>query len=681
MTLLGDVNLKNPLLENGAIPVTLRESFRLRWLTDVDWSKGNVPSEMEVFGTGADAVLRLAQKTSIDSDVPYTTPGNYTLSDVAKLEVDAGVLRHKSTVGSSQDWPFTTPANYTYNSSDIEVVGGKAKLVDKTPTDSQYFANYSSDSDANWGEGSLTATENGSPSVSGGYLDLTNATASSVSYQGATIAGGQTGCVRMIYQPNYSGSPASNLYLWRLKPNSGSGEIYCRHDNSGDIRVIIKDNAGVNTVSLLTGAGSFNPTANQDYEIEVNWDLTTGATRVFLDGSQLGSTDTNTGTLNSGTQEIYVGSYFPTSASGANSKMGGFIVYSTVQHSNNYTPAGLSGITSTKYTTTNPTIVPTSGFAFSSAVNSFTEISTKPGSDELRYHVSSDNGTTWKYWNGSAWAVTDDSYSQANDESVINTNIATLAASGTFLFRALLHSDDGATTPEIDDITVEESQAYSTDDNLYGDTKDASQISPASVIEWLTTTFTSTTPTNTEIRVLFSNNGRSSWLTWGGSAWVAPTSATTRTDATTLADAVTNFGSLPIGSGTLDVRAFMYTSSSAVRPSLANVNVTGNAGLYSSGVYYSSAFDSEDLDMEWNKVVYEVSTPSGTSAVIKVRAENQSSPFTELFGPPLNSGDDAGVVGRYVQFEVTLTGDGVSTSSLDMLSVDYESLARKIVAP
>ncbi len=42
----------------------------------------------------------------------------------------------------------------------------------------------------------------------------------------------------------------------------------------------------------------------------------------------------------------------------------------------------------------------------------------------ITYRLSSDDGTTWKYWTGSAWG-TSSATSQANDISTINTNIAT----------------------------------------------------------------------------------------------------------------------------------------------------------------------------------------------------------------------------------------------------------------
>ncbi len=61
---------------------------------------------------------------------------------------------------------------------------------------------------------------------------------------------------------------------------------------------------------------------------------------------------------------------------------------------------------------------------------------------DVRFQVSNDNGTTYKYWNGSAWtAVTiASSYNEAANYTNTNANIGTLGA-GTFRFRALVPAE------------------------------------------------------------------------------------------------------------------------------------------------------------------------------------------------------------------------------------------------
>ncbi|MBI3252361.1 MAG: hypothetical protein HYZ52_03450, partial [Candidatus Omnitrophica bacterium] len=119
------------------------------------------------------------------------------------------------------------------------------------------------------------------------------------------------------------------------------------------------------------------------------------------------------------------------------------------------------------YSTTNPTVVPTTGVT-STYLTSFTETSTKPASTALQYILSPDNGTTYYYYNSgsSAWATSDGTYAQSSAAATINTNIASfddkaytdgkIAAngSGTFLFKSFLDTTDTAATPELDQIDV-----------------------------------------------------------------------------------------------------------------------------------------------------------------------------------------------------------------------------------
>ncbi len=97
---------------------------------------------------------------------------------------------------------------------------------------------------------------------------------------------------------------------------------------------------------------------------------------------------------------------------------------------------------------TSTTVVPAleittaSGRAFSRALTQFNVTATGDcgTANDLKFEVSSDGGTTYKYWNGTAWTTvtTASSYAEASTLSTINTNLATLASSGTFHFRALL---------------------------------------------------------------------------------------------------------------------------------------------------------------------------------------------------------------------------------------------------
>ena len=652
------------------------------WNNDVDFNKGTLDSEMEIVGTGDAAVLQLKAITDIDDDFTYTTEGNYTLSDAGKLIITTGDAKLKIQAGEADDYTFATPANYTYDSAKIEVTGGNAELLDQRPAGATFFANYASDEDGIWGDGTLTGTLNGGATVSGGNLDVTGgATGKNDEFDAdANADSQQTGCIRFGLIPDYSGSPASFQTFFVIAKQSGSGvnAIYVFHQTDGNVIVYIVDSTGTNIIS--SPAGSWSPTSGTEYEFELNYDITSGATRLFIDGTQLGSTFTSTGTRDAQIALLRIGNTW-TNGSATRFKIAYFVVFSAVQHTTNYTPDGESGLPATIYRTDDPTIVNNSGLVFTVPLDSFIETATVPGGSDIQHHVSSDNGVTWKYWTGAAWAVTDDTFTQSNTDAEINTNIATLAASGTFKFRSLLNSD-GTTQPQLDRIQVSGPATYSTTDNLYIDSANASQITPTTFYSWLTTTISSILPANTDAKVMFSNDGRVSWLTWGGAAWVAPSSPTARVDATSIADAQTNFSSLPIGSSTLDVRLFLYTSDFSVRPVVENINVTGDSGFETAGNWVSNQYSSGYRDLEWGRLYWDETVPGGTSIQYKLRAGNTIAELEAAAYTTISTlGEETGVTGQYIELLTPFTGTSLIRPSLDWISIDYITPHQIIISP
>ncbi len=100
--------------------------------------------------------------------------------------------------------------------------------------------------------------------------------------------------------------------------------------------------------------------------------------------------------------------------------------------------ARTSFITST-YTSSSQTVQPTSA-VLTSGVQSWDGFSASEttNSGTITYRLSSDGGTTWKYWNGSAWA-TSSSTTNANSASTINSNISSFTlGTGGILWQGIL---------------------------------------------------------------------------------------------------------------------------------------------------------------------------------------------------------------------------------------------------
>lgn len=222
--------------------------------------------------------------------------------------------------------------------------------------------------------------------------------------------------------------------------------------------------------------------------------------------------------------------------------------------------------------------------------------------------------------------------------------------------------------------TEEAGSAFPLDDNLYIDTKDASQINVTGISVWDTLTAISTLPASTDIRVLLSNDGRSTWLTWNGSAWVTEASPTLRANAIVLATAITNFASLPLGDLTLDVRLFLFSSNNTVTPSVDNLNVFGVDGYPTSSSWESAVFNSTFDDLDWGKVVFVTNIPSGTTVVITARTGNDADLSTISYSSSLPSGNELTTDGQYLQFKVEFTGTASIRSSVEEIDIFFEDI-------
>ena len=346
----------------------------------------------------------------------------------------------------TQTYPFTVAADYTYDAANIEIVGGSAKLKHLLPG-STFHADYTSSIDGRWGEGILTGTATGAATVSGGRLVLTGNN-KYVSYSGLLNADSlQVGCVRFKYIPNYSGAPSPSSAMFSISQAAGSGinYIYVNHFSTGGIYLAINNGSGV-AIIPETNLGSFSPALGTSYEIELNWDITTGATRLFIDGVQKGSTQTQTGTR-SGAVGLFRLGALAAGANPCNAEFDDVIVFSSVQHTSNYTPAAYGDM----YSQDNETVKPVQALTMD-ALSSFASTVVASGTDAVKYTLEIDS--VEKYWTGTAWASSS-GYAQSNTAAEILANVATAITSGkTVRFTAYLHSADGTTTPTLDLVTI-----------------------------------------------------------------------------------------------------------------------------------------------------------------------------------------------------------------------------------
>lgn len=108
----------------------------------------------------------------------------------------------------------------------------------------------------------------------------------------------------------------------------------------------------------------------------------------------------------------------------------------------------------TAYSTASQTITPlTSVYTEDIANYSAFSATENLNGGTINYRLSSDGGSTWKYWNGSAW-VSSSSLANANSYSVINTNIESFpVTTGGFKWQAIL-TGDGTEQVQLDLVSL-----------------------------------------------------------------------------------------------------------------------------------------------------------------------------------------------------------------------------------
>lgn len=463
---------------------------------------------------------------------------------------------------------FSTSTGYTYDTALSEFTGGQVQQIDQTPTNSTFYAAFSTTVNGSWGSGTITGTAVGGATISGGYLDLSQNDNRYVEYNADQNADSQqVGCIRFRVTPNYSGSPAStqNIVFISKEHNNVVNRILIYHNTGGSLSCIISSSTGATIASMAT---AWSPTASTEYEIELNWDLTTGATRIFVDGVQLGSTNTSTGTRDANIGIMRVGNSHSGSDT-SNFKIRNLLIFSTVQHTTNYTP-DWSTIYSTRYLETTVTLPEYSytGPGYILSASSITATST----NDPRYTIKAGSGN-FQYYNGSTWTSSDGTWNQSIEESTFNTNIGSLNVASQTSLQLKVHFNDTNDQQNVSNLVLSgtEQKYYSTGSILTDNYIQAESISAFQVTE--------TQPTNTGIYYTISLDCCHKW--YNGSGWTV--SNQTIAQANTLSTVQNNITTLLTERSRVRFNTiFEANTALTASPQIDNITVTYDFGGVSS---------------------------------------------------------------------------------------------------
>jgi hypothetical protein len=388
-------------------------------------------------------------------------------------------------LADTQDWTFSVPGDYTYDNTKIDITGGVAQLKD------------------------LGGLVSGATTNSGFTTALTPWTyvdwlMGSKAVGAQTSSGGNPGGYGQITLNPAKNSTVAGYFMQSFTTTVNSPDTATLNLDWSSISVSVPATPSTYRLYAFIETTNANPTATST----AVW----SSPEITASTAWASSTTINiTGKVpTAGTYYLKIAAYMITpGTTGTYTVVSGFdnviVNWSKVTHS---------------YATV-ATTTPVIPLSVSKAIswNAFNETATKNGG-EIYYQLSSDNGTNWKYYNGSVWATSTlaTDYSTA---SVINTNINKFATSTNQIkWRAYLTSNGtqqvildnvGITytqnqLPSVQNLTPTQNTNYGyihADYNLQDTESDPSSLTAYEYstdnISWFTMTASTTDPTHSGV--------------------------------------------------------------------------------------------------------------------------------------------------------------------------------------
>lgn len=478
--------------------------------------------------------------------------------DTNNFEWDSG-LKLKLQDVSGQDFTedFVDDTGFTYDSDLVEFSGGQIQQKDLQPSDSQSWITYESTINLNYGAGTLTGTATGGASISGNKLDLAQSDVRYVTYNATNnITAIQTGTVKLKYTPNYSGSPGGDRSIMYYAGTSNNNLLFIRHRGSGQIQILIYDSTGSSIIT--TDLGAWSPSSGTTYEIELNYDITIGATRLFIDGTQLGSTQIDTGIRDSDITQLRVGSNVAGTDS-SNFYIEDLIFFDTVQHTTNYTPGYT--LYENKYVASD-VILPEMEFTGDGTLVSFDTFTTTENNSP-RYTLQIGRSGNYLYWDGAAWSISDGTYAQATNATTFNINCGDLSVNGEVYGQFKVHFDNSNTIQmSVDELTA------SLTAQLYPTSNLSTTTNPILSTQGYTSlAIVSTENVNDYLKHTIEIDGQEKY--WDSVSWV---NSTGYTQSNTTTELIANISSLDLSVGVeAYIKTYHHSNNGTGRPALTSI--------------------------------------------------------------------------------------------------------------
>ena len=443
------------------------------------------------------------------------------------------------------NWTFATSSDYSYNPAKITVTSSVAQLVDQggggscggTATVCSAFSTSttcSAQSGCSWATSATGSSTNPTFDVNTTgwtYTDWENAgRASGVrvttggnpgGYVNVAINGGKNTTISGFWVQPFTttvSNPTGTIsFDWEIPAYVSTGMT------SFYVYVFVDDVSGFPTVgtevwrsALITSVSSWVTVSNLD----ITSKLGVAGTHYIKIAARGIYGATGAGVTTAGFDNVLVNWTGPKTCSGTPTACNTFGTSPTCT-----AQGGCTWTSAALYPTDNPAIYPTVPLTVASLDiwSSFAETATK-GTGEIYYQLSDNGGSTWKYWNGSAWATA--GAGNYNTASVINTNISTFSTSTQIFFKAFL-SSNGSQQVSLDNVRVgwgaSSGVGYSTSGYLVSSAFNMADASPVQFVNWDENTSTCAPSCSIKLQLRTAPNNAGSPGTW--TSWYGATGA------------------------------------------------------------------------------------------------------------------------------------------------------------
>lgn len=486
----------------------------------------------------------------------YDTAGNFTF-DTSKIAIvgssaQLNLINFPAQIFSQN---YSSSAGFIFDPTKTEFVGGVMRQKNSRPTDALFYSQLTSGPNATWNTGgSLVGTATGQVTYGATGANFSAAVTQYLDYNAASNLTAQIGTIRFLFTPFFTGAPGDNEFLMLSSLASGSinGLVDTYIDAAGNIHFRAWDSAGGALFDIST---AISWVANQTYEIEVDYDFDNGASRLFLDGVQQSTTQSSVANRGSVTYLRFGTAFIPQGSVG-NFAISNVVTFSTVQHTSNYSAP--SPLPSPTIYAADEITLPAFNYAGIGDIISF-DSATITDSNTPHYLL---NG---RYWNGSAWVVSNLSYAQSNTAAQVIANITSFPISDMVSVKVITQASD-ATVMSCDLLTL----TYT--GQMYPLTN-PTIINNSGVQSDDLVSFLSTFSASGSDAIQFTINVSGIDKYWNGAAWA--TSNGTYAQSNSYADIIANIATLNISQGyTVKVKAFLHSADGTTTPQLTNVVLT-----------------------------------------------------------------------------------------------------------